>query len=95
MTFDELFDIEKADTFDILLFKTNGMGPSVVRWVSDNEFDHAALVLRYKNDPSEMYFLEASSAGVQILRYSRLKQRIGNFYQKVVLRHLDFKRSDE
>ena len=85
----------KADLFDILLFKCKGMGPSLTRFYTDSEFDHAALVLKFANNLDELYFLDATAQGIHIVPYSGITSDIGNFYEKVVLRHFEFERKTE
>ena len=87
--------IEKADTFDILLFKCNTSGGKIIRTYTGNEFDHAAMVLKFGSEPDEVFFVEATSNhGVALKRFSGMKQTIGSFYKKIVLRHLEWDRSE-
>lgn len=39
-----------ADTGDLLFFKGKSMGCKIQRFFTRCDFDHVALVLRYKND---------------------------------------------
>ena len=58
--------------------------------------DHVALVLKFESDVDEVYFLESTSnKGVSISRWSSVRKYLGDFYQQVVLRHLDVARNDE
>lgn len=58
--------------------------------------DHVALVLKFESDVDEVYFLESTSnKGVSISRWSSVRKYLGDFYQQVVLRHLDVTRNDE
>ena len=85
----------KADTFDILLFRCNTGGAKIIRTYSRSEFDHAAMVLRFGSEPEDVFFIEATgNMGVAIKRYSSMKHSIGRFYQKIVLRHLEWSRPD-
>mmetsp|Transcript_9874 Transcript_9874/g.13463 ORF Transcript_9874/g.13463 Transcript_9874/m.13463 type:complete len:193 (+) Transcript_9874:274-852(+) len=88
--------LAKADTFDILLFRCNTGGGKLIRAYSRSEFDHAAMVLKFGQEPDDIFFIEATSNhGVSIKRYSSMKHTIGNFYQKIVLRHLEWSRPNE
>ena len=57
--------------------------------------DHAAIVLKYASAPNQLFFLEATRHGIYIQSYSNIKNYIGNFYYKVVVRHLEFERTDD
>ena len=55
-----------------------------------------ALVLKFETDADEVYFVEATSnKGVSISKWSSVRQYLGEFYQQVVLRHLEIPRNDE
>ena len=87
---------EIADTFDILLFKCNNGSGKIIRAYTKCEFDHAAMVLKFGSEPEECFFIEATSnQGVAIKRWTGMKHALGNFYTKIVLRHLSYERSDE
>ena len=84
-----------ADTFDIMLFSCNTSGGKIIRTYSGSEFDHAAMILKFGNEPEDVFFIEATSnQGVALKRYSAMKHAIGGFYKKIVLRHLDWERPD-
>ena len=51
--------IDQADTFDILLFTCNNPVAGVIRSYSKSEYDHVAMVIRYSDEPDEVYFIEA------------------------------------
>ena len=85
-----------ADTFDIILFKTNNPVAQGIRSYTNSEFDHAAMGVKYSSEPWDVYYIEATSNnGVSFIRWSGIKHAIGTFYDKVVLRHLDWERTDE
>ena len=87
--------IEQADTFDILLFTCNNVGAKLTRGFSNSEYDHAAMVLKFGSEPQEVFFIEATgNIGVGLKRFSGMKYALGNFYRKVVLRHLEWERPD-
>jgi hypothetical protein len=55
------------------------------------------MCLKFDTDPNEIYLLEATgSSGVAINRWYFLKQHVGKgkFYDKIVLRHVNFDRGD-
>jgi len=53
------------------------------------------MVLKFGSEPDDVFFIEATSnQGVSIKRYSGMKHTIGNFYKKIVLRHLEWSRPD-
>jgi len=41
---------ELADTGDLIFFKGRTMGSKVQRFFTRCDFDHVAIILRYKND---------------------------------------------
>lgn len=54
------------------------------------------MVLKFEEHPNEVFFLEATSTnGVSLRRWSHIKEYLGNFYMRVVLRHIDWERSDK
>jgi hypothetical protein len=53
------------------------------------------MVLKFETDPDEVYFVEATSnRGVSISRWSMIRKFVGDFYEQVILRHLEAERSD-
>ena len=89
--------IEKADTFDILLFKTDNVSGAGIRTFTNCEFDHVAMVLKYEVEPDEVFFLEANGAGVMLKRWSGMRDMVGVgcFFSKVAIRHLEWERPDD
>ena len=60
-----------ADTFDMLLFKTRNMTSKLVRGITNSEFDHAAMIIKFATRPSDVYFLHATSdAGIHMANFS-------------------------
>lgn len=58
--------------------------------------DHAAVILKFEEHPNEVFFLEATSNnGVSLRRWSSLKPHLGTFYLRVVIRHIDWERTEE
>ena len=49
-----------ADTFDILLFRCNTSGGKIIRAYSGSDFDHAAMVLKFGQEPEDVFFIEAT-----------------------------------
>ena len=83
--------LAKADTGDILLFRsTNGVS-KMTRGLTKSHFDHVAMILKFETDPREVYFIESTgNAGVALNRWLFLRKHIGKdkFYDKVVFRHI-------
>ena len=53
------------------------------------------MVLKFGSEPNEVFFVEATSnLGVQLKRWTGMKQCLGTFYEKIALRHLDWERPD-
>ena len=54
------------------------------------------MVLKFGSEPQEVFFIEATgNIGVGLKRFSAMKHAMGNFYKKIVLRHLEWDRPDE
>ena len=54
------------------------------------------MVVKYGSEPWDVFYIEATSNnGVSFIRWSGIRHAIGSFYDKVVLRHLDWERTDE
>lgn len=61
--------------------------------------DHVAVVLRFDSSDDcsdqEIYILETTcNVGARIKRWSDTRKHLGTFYAKIVLRHLNFNRSE-
>ena len=70
----------------------------MTRTLTNSHFDHVAMCLKFDTDPNEIYLLEATgNSGVAINRWFFLKHHVGKgqFYDKIVLRHVNFDRGDE
>ena len=67
----------------------------MIRAYTGSEFDHAAFVLKFSTEPNDVFFMESTSnQGVALKRFSGMKHIIGSFYEKIVLRHLEWDRPD-
>ena len=101
--------IQLSDTGDILLFRCRQFGSKITRTFTNSHFgkwiplsslflfvDHVAMVLKFESDPDEVYFVESTSnRGVSISRWSTVRKYLGDFYEQVVLRHLNINRNEE
>ena len=88
--------MHRADTFDILLYKCSSIGAKICRTYCNSEFDHAAMVLKFAARPDEVFLIESTSNfGVTVKNFLGHKRSIGGWYEKVVLRHLEWDRTDE
>lgn len=70
----------------------------ITKAYSDSPFDHVAMCLKFETDPGEVYFLEsAANTGVALNKWSFLREHVGAdaFYDKIVYRKVNFRRSDE
>jgi hypothetical protein len=57
--------------------------------------DHVGMCLKFDSEPDEIFLLEATSnLGVHLKRFSNVVPHLGAFYQRMVLRHLDFERTE-
>lgn len=89
---------EIADTGDILLFRGTHAGGLLTRTVTASHFDHVAMVLKFSNEPNEIFMVEATgNMGVSLNRWDILREHIGKgkFYEKIIHRHITFDRGDE
>ena len=60
--------------------------------------DHAAMVIRYEGEDNlnKIFFLEATSdEGVVMKSFENTRQNIGEFFEKIVWRRLNYKRTHE
>ncbi len=54
------------------------------------------MVVKFETDPEEVYFVESTAnRGVSISRWSQMRKYLGDFYEHVVLRHLEVDRNQE
>jgi hypothetical protein len=64
-----------------------------------SEFDHVAMVVRFDNPDKkhrqEICVIEATQQGVKLKHWTSLAQHIGNFYERVAVRHLQIERTEE
>lgn len=90
--------LEVADTGDILLFRGSQAGSKITRTFTGSHFDHVAMVLKFETCPNEVFLVEATgNNGVSLNRWQYLRSHIGKgkFYEKLVLRHIEFNRGDK
>ena len=90
----------------MLLFQCNSAGGKLIRTYTGSIYgksyptfkvftDHAAVILKFEEHPNEVFFLEATSNnGVSLRRWSTIKQHLGTFYLRVVIRHIDWERTE-
>ena len=55
------------------------------------------MVLKFETDEDEIYIIDATSSGVKLTKWRFLRDHVGpgKFYDKIILRHLNFDRSDK
>ena len=90
--------METADTGDILLFRGNRATSFLTRTLTWSNYDHVAMVLKFENDPNEVFYIESvGKVGVTINRWSLLRKHIGKnkFYRKCTFRHISAERDDD
>jgi len=91
--------LNTADTFDLLLCRCNNGGAKLTRMYTGSDFDHVAMLLRFdmpgNGNQNDIFLIEATGSGVKVKRWSNLRPHIGKFYDRVMLRHLDFDRDDK
>eukprot|EP00347_Sterkiella_histriomuscorum_P020868 403336156 len=84
-----------ADTGDIIFFKGKTMGSKMQRFFTRCDFDHVALILKYKNEKIVL-FESTGSSGVDLLTWDMFMERgFQNLYDEISIRHLNFKRTTD
>ena len=91
----------RANTRDLLLFRTNNFISSIQRGILRSEFDHVAMIVKNLGgveDDETIYVLEAlGNTGVRITDWDTCRQNLGdlNVFDRIVYRHVKFNRSQE
>jgi len=86
---------EMAETFDIILFKSTTTQASLIRTLSNSEWNHVGMCFKVKAE-REVYILESTADnGVHFKKFSDTATFMGTHYSKVALRQLEFERTDE
>jgi hypothetical protein len=70
----------------------------ITRTFTGSHFDHVAMVLKFETAPQEVFLVEATgNMGVSLNRWQYLRPHVGadRFYEKLVLRHINFERGDK
>ena len=85
--------INRVSNGDLLLFQSNNIGAKMQRVVSNSEYDHVAILLRYDND--EIYLFESTGfKGVSMCSWSQFLKKKWHFlypkYSRSNLTHLDW-----
>lgn len=84
-----------AETGDILLFRSRGAAPAVIRAVTAGHYDHVGLLLRF--GPNNLLVLESTGReGVGVVTWKEfMEQEWHLLYPEMALRRLRFERSEE
>lgn len=89
--------VDIADTGDVLLFRSHGFIPRLIRAASGcGRYDHVALVLKI-GDGTQLALMEASgNTGVKLCLWSRfIANDWQEIYPEMALRRVHFDRTDE
>ncbi|KRX00740.1 hypothetical protein PPERSA_03000 [Pseudocohnilembus persalinus] len=88
--------INNTQTGDLLLFRGKGFIPKTQRFFTGAEYDHVALILK-KYGTNDIVLLESTgNNGVGMISWKGFtKYRFQRLYDKLVVRHLDYKRTDK
>ena len=81
-----------------MLYHCDSTGAKTTRAALGSHWDHAGMIIRVDADEKEdeILVMEATTnSGVHLKNFSKMTVHLGGFYQKLALRHLDFKRTDE
>jgi hypothetical protein len=63
--------IDEADSGDIVLFRGKKLGAAITRGVTQSEYDHIAMVLKFEDD-NQVYIIDATLAGVNITSWDQV-----------------------
>lgn len=86
--------IANANSGDILLFRGKKLGARLARSVTNSNYDHVAMVLKFDMENS-IYLLDATVAGVNITSWPQFLLFKDDVYSQTVWRKLQVKRDDE
>lgn len=89
--------MEKAESGDILLFKTRDKGAALIRAATLSNYDHVAMIVKDINAPNKVFYVEsAENNGVSKRKWEFLRTCVGKnkFYESVTFRHVYFDRSN-
>ena len=67
----------------------------MTRKITNSEYDHVAMVLRFQPEPDEVFILDSTSAGVQVSRWSQFRLLLDKNYYHLFYRPLTFPRESE
>ena len=84
--------LREADTGDLLLYQGSSLNSKFIRTMTNGQFDHVAMLLKFENDPHEVYLVEATSnLGVALNKWAYQRPYVGSgkFYQKIAFRHVE------
>jgi hypothetical protein len=85
---------KEADSGDIILFKGKKLGSKITRGITNSEFDHIAMVLKFEDD-EEVYMIDATLSGVNVTSWQQLCTYKDKLYSKIIWRKLHVKRNDD
>ena len=85
--------MKKCDSGDVLLFKTKKLSAKITRGVTQSEYDHVAMVLKFEGE-EEAYIIDATLDGVNITSWTDLWTYKDSLYKKIVWRQLKIIRDD-
>lgn len=57
----------------MLLFRTRGLAAKMTRKFTHSKFDHVAIILRFDCDTKDLFFLDATGAGVTVTKWSKFR----------------------
>lgn len=83
---------------DIILFRTKSVLSAIQRKLTDSEYDHVAIVIRFPfndNKPESLYLLESTGDGVHTYPLHRRLLAWYYFSERLSIRRLNFNRTSE
>ena len=87
--------LSMAGSGDIILFTGKHFGARVTRSVTQSNWDHVAMIVKFEGEEDDITFIEATGAGVGFNDWTTLKKYRDRLYSKVVYRKLYVERDNE
>lgn len=78
------------------MFKSTTLAAATITFGTDSYFHHVGVIVKDHADPNEVYWLEAQMDGVQIAKWSVIKEQYGpgRLFDKVAYRKVKCHRED-
>lgn len=71
------------------------MAAKLTRKVTSSKFDHIAIVLKYDEEPGELFILDSTTQGVTVSRWSDFRLITQDYYHHLFYRKLHTDRNED